>query len=268
MGLTVGCARCHNHKYDPIPQRDHYRLSAILQGAYDPYEWRTPNKRELDLALDSERAEVEKVNGPIQADIAKLQAQIAKIAEPFRAQMLEARLAELPEGVRADLEVPAEKRTEVQKYLAEKFAGRLKINDGELEKKYPEYAGQVRPLQKDLQDLRGKLKPKPHVRVLTDNAEPSRHYLLRRGEPTNFGEVVEPGVPVVLANASLKPYAPEPAFAGTTGRRLGLAKWLTQPNHPLTARVAVNQLWMRHFGRGIVATVANFGRSLWPRVGA
>ena len=261
MGLTVGCARCHNHKYDPIPQRDHYRLSAILQGAYDPYEWRTPNKRELDLALESERAETEKVNAPIQADIKKLQDAMAKAGEPFRAQLLEERMKELPEGVRADLKVPAEKRNESQKYLAEKFKATLTIAERDLERKYPEYAGAVRPLQRDMQELRGKMKPKPHVRVLTDNAEPSAHYLLRRGEPTNFGEVVEPGVPVVLANAALRPYAPEPAFAGTTGRRLGLAKWLTQPNHPLTARVAVNQLWMRHFGRGIVASVSNFGRS-------
>ena len=55
MGVTVGCARCHNHKYDPIPQRDYYRLSAILQAAYDPYEWKGPKDREADLALDSER---------------------------------------------------------------------------------------------------------------------------------------------------------------------------------------------------------------------
>ena len=261
MGLTVGCARCHNHKYDPIPQRDHYRLSAILQGAYDPYEWRTPNKRELDLALESERAEFDAVNTPIQGEIKKVQDSIAKAAAPFRAQLLEERLKALPEEVRVDLLVAPEKRSESQKYLAEKFKTTLAINEQELVRKYPGYAREAQPLQRELQTLRGKLKPKPHVRVLTDNAEPSTHFLLRRGEPASFGEVVEPGVPVVLANAALKPYAPEPLFEGTTGRRLGLAKWLTQPNHPLTARVAVNQLWMRHFGRGIVASVSNFGRS-------
>ncbi|MFN0101501.1 MAG: DUF1553 domain-containing protein [Bryobacteraceae bacterium] len=261
MGLTVGCARCHNHKYDPIPQRDHYRLSAILQGAYDPYEWRTPNKRELDLALESERQEFDAINAPIQTDIKKVQEQIAKAAEPFRAQLLEERLKTLPEEVRADLKIAPEKRSEAQKYLAEKFKSTLEINEQELVRKYPEYGREAQPLQREMQTLRGKMKPKPHVRVLTDNAEPSTHFLLRRGEPASFGEVVEPGVPVVLANASLKPYAPEPLFAGTTGRRLGLAKWLTQPNHPLTARVAVNQLWMRHFGRGIVTSVSNFGRS-------
>ncbi len=261
MGLTVGCARCHNHKYDPIPQRDHYRLSAILQGAYDPYEWRTPSKRELDLALESERVEVEKVNGPIQAEIAKLQAQMDKAAEPFRAQILEERLKALPAEVRAELQIPAARRSDAQKYLAGKFESVLKIEARELERKFPEYLAEVQPLQKEIQAHRNRLKPKPHVRVLTDNLEPSTHFLLRRGEPASFGEVVEPGVPAVLANAALQPYKPEPRFAGTTGRRLGLAKWLTQPNHPLTARVAVNQLWMRHFGRGIVASVSNFGRS-------
>ena len=261
MGLTVGCARCHNHKYDPIPQRDHYRLSAILQGAYDPYEWRSPNKRELDLALESERQEFDAVNKPIQADIKKIQEQIAKAAEPFRAQLLEERLKTLPEGVRADLLVAAEKRTETQKYLVEKFKTTLTIDEQELVRKYPQFAREFQPLQREMQTLRERMKARPHVRVLTDNAEPSTHFLLRRGEPASFGEIVEPGVPVVLANAALKAYSPEPLFAGTTGRRFGLAKWLTQPNHPLTARVAVNQLWMRHFGRGIVASVSNFGRS-------
>ncbi|WP_031500191.1 PSD1 and planctomycete cytochrome C domain-containing protein [Bryobacter aggregatus] len=193
MGLTVGCARCHNHKYDPIPQRDYYRLSAILQGAYDPYEWHSPNKRELDLALDSEKEVVAKHNAPLEAEIKKLEAAKAS--------------------------------------------------------------------RKEIGEVRSKLMTKPHVRVLTDNVQPSQSYLLRRGDPANFGEPVEPNTPQVLKNASLKDYTPVSPFPGSTGRRLALAKWLTQPEHPLTARVLVNQLWMRHFGRGIVASVANFGKS-------
>lgn len=261
MGITVGCARCHNHKYDPLPQRDHYRLSAILQGAYDPYEWRTPNKRELDLALAAEKTEAEAVNGPLEAEVKKLQAQLAKAAAPFRAQLLEERLKALPVEVQADLRVPEDKRTEAQEYLAEKFRTALRINDREIEQRFPEYAAEAQPVQKELLALRLKMVPKPHVRVLNDNLEPSTPYLLRRGDPAGFADIVEPGVPLMLESKALRPYAPEPLFAGTTGRRLGLAKWLTQPNHPLTARVAVNQLWLRHFGRGIVATVSNFGRS-------
>ena len=94
--------------------------------------------------------------------------------------------------------------------------------------------------------------------------EPSQSYLLQRGDPVGFGDPVEPGVPGVLQSAALKPYAPVPPFAGTSGRRLALANWLTQPNHPLTARVMVNQMWLRHFGRGIVASVSNFGHSGVP----
>ena len=116
-------------------------------------------------------------------------------------------------------------------------------------------------LKTEMEAAKAKLLPKPHVRVLTDNAEPSTAYLQRRGDPVDYGEVVEPGVPHVLQNAALKPYQPISPFAGASGRRLALANWLTQPNHPLTARVAVNQLWLRHFGRGLVPTVSNFGHS-------
>ena len=224
MGLTVGCARCHNHKYDPIPQRDYYRLSAILQGAYDPYEWRSPNKREIPLALAEEQAEVQKNNAPVEAEMKRLRDQIDLASAPF------------------------------------KKPG-ITYKRGELEKQNPELATIVAPLQKELNEFRGKLKQAPHTRVLNDNTQPSQSYLLRRGDPASFGEPVEANTPQVLRNASLKNYEPKPPFEGTSGRRLALAEWLTQPNHPLTARVAVNQMWMRHFGRGIVPTVANFGKS-------
>src|SRR5579862_463030 len=227
LGLTMGCARCHNHKYDPIPQRDYYRLSAVLQAAYNPYEWKPPKEREYDLALESERKAAEEHNAPLEAQIKKIEAQIDKLAATFR-QAGE--------------------------------TGTVR----ELEKKYPDLASQTKPLREELDTVREKLKPKPHVRILTDNAEPSVSYLLKRGDPVGFGDPVDPGVPMVLQNAALKNYTPVSPFAGASGRRLALARWMTQPNHPLTARVAVNQIWSRHFGRGIVATVSNFGRSGMP----
>jgi mono/diheme cytochrome c family protein len=227
MGLTVGCARCHNHKYDPIPQRDYYRLSAILQAAYNPYEWKPPKDREYRLGLEAEIKTVTENNAPLQAEIKKIQARIDALAEPFRK--------------------PGET-----------------VATRDLEKKFPELAAQTKTLHTELQASRDKLQPQPHVRILTDNQEPSVSYLLKRGDPVGFGEVVDPGPPTVIENASLKPYAPVAPFPGATGRRLALANWLTQPNHPLTARVAVNQIWSRHFGRGIVATVSNFGRSGMP----
>ena len=265
MGLTVGCARCHNHKYDPIPQRDHYRLSAILQAAYNPYEWKTPNQRELPLALDAERKTVEAENAPIQDALKKIQAQIDLVIQPFRQQAITERLATLPAAVRDDLraalDTPPEKRDELHRYLVDKFKTTLDISNKDLEKTYPELKARTQKLHVELAAEREKLKPEPHVRVLTDNAEPSVSYLLRRGDPVNYGEPVEAGVPSVLQNPLLKPYQPVSPFPGASGRRLALAQWLTQPQHPLTSRVLVNQLWMRHFGRGIVASVSNFGHS-------
>ncbi|MBM3754516.1 MAG: DUF1553 domain-containing protein [Acidobacteria bacterium] len=225
MGLTVGCARCHNHKYDPIPQRDYYRLSAILQSAYDPYEWKTPNKREYAMGLESELAEAAKINEPLETEQKKLRDEIAKIAAPYRAK-----------------EDP-------------------KISDRDLAAKYPEFQTKTRDLQMQLDTLRGKMRPKPHVRVLADNAEHSLPFLLRRGESTGFGDPVDAGTPALFDYPGIEPYRVAAPYAGTSGKRLALAKWLTQPRHPLTSRVAMNQLWMRHFGRGIVPTVANFGRA-------
>ncbi len=193
LGLTIGCARCHDHKYDPIRQRDYYRLSAILQSALDPYDWVKPTERNLDVALAAERAIVEKHNAPVEAEIRKLEA--------------------LPDQKKA------------------------------------------------VAEWKKKLKPLPAVRALYDmGGDPSPAYLLRRGDAQNLGEAVEPGTPSVLAKV-VEPYRVQAPREGTSGRRLALARWLTQPGHPLTARVMVNRIWRHHFGTGLVASVANFGRT-------
>ena len=270
MGITVGCARCHDHKYDPIPQRDYYRLSAIFQTAYDPYDWLPPKKRQLDLALAGEKQEVEEHNSPLKKKIEQLETALAREEEPYREKLLEARLKELPEAVRDDLrrleDTPKDERSEVEAYLAKKFAKTLEITSPQVKKAFPEVAGRVDPIQKDLQQTKRKLRPEPHVRVLMDTGgTPSGSYLLRRGDPVSPVQAVEPGVPSVL-KVGLDPYAIKPPYPGadSSGRRLALARWLTQPHHPLTARVMVNHIWVRHFGRGIVASPANFGRSGTP----
>jgi mono/diheme cytochrome c family protein len=207
LGLTVGCARCHNHKYDPLPQRDYYRLSAILQTAYDPYDWVIPTKRHLNVGLAEEWREAEQANAPIEAEIKKLE-----------------------QAQRERENLPKSEADALRKRLAE---------------------------------LKAKLKPLPHVRALYDmGGEPSGAYLLRRGDALAPGEEVTPGVPAVLA-ASLPPYRAIKT-GESSGRRLALAEWVTHPNHPLTARVIVNRIWMHYFGRGIVSTPANFGRTGAP----
>ncbi len=267
LGLTVGCARCHDHKYDPIPQRDYYRFSAILQTAYDPYDWLPPKKRQVEIGLEDEIRESAAHNGPIEREIKKLEEALEKLQKPYREKLLVERLAALPEGVSTDLRaipaVPDDKRSALQRYLAEKFHDVLKIGTADLIGKYSDLRTKAEPLQKEIVAAENKLWPKPHVRVLFDTGgKPSTAYLLRRGDPMTPGEPVEPGVPSVL-DAGLEPYRIAPPWPGaeSSGRRLALARWITQPNHPLTSRVMVNQIWMRHFGRGLVASPSNFGRS-------
>jgi mono/diheme cytochrome c family protein len=227
MGLTVGCARCHNHKYDPIPQRDYYRLGAILQTAYDPYDWAKPTERNLDIALASEREAAEKHNSPLEAEIKRLETAIEELAKPLRA---------------ASADNSEKKSFE------------------ELAKEFPAFKVEYEKNRKAFADAKKKLKPKPQIRGLYDmGGDPSPAYLLRRGEAQALGERVQPDVPSVL-RIGISPYQVTPPREGTSGNRLALARWLTQPNHPLTARVMVNRIWMHHFGRGIVVTPANFGR--------
>ncbi len=270
MGLTVGCARCHDHKYDPIPQRDYYRFSAILQTAFDPYDWRVPDERRVDLALESERIEISEFNKPIEAEVERLETSLETLAKPFREELLAKRLAALPEDLRKDLRAlvatPEEERTAVQKYLAKNFEDVVEIITEDLIAEFAAFKAAAKPLQEQLSKAKAKLKPKPYVRALTDTGgEPSTHYLLGRGEALSPVEPVEPGVPAVL-QVGIEPYQVKPPRPGadTSGRRLALARWLRQPNHPLTSRVMVNQLWMRHFGRGLVASPSNFGRSGTP----
>ncbi len=270
LGLTVGCARCHDHKFDPITHRDYYSLGAILQAAYDPYDWLQPKKRVLNIGLASEKKEADEFNAPLKAKIKQLEESLEEEAAPYKARLLEERLGRLPEAVREDLrrlsETAEDKRTEVQQYLAKKFKQTLEISINDIKEGSESFKSKAEPIQKQIKETRAQLKPDPGLHALVDmGGEPSTSYLLLRGDAFTPGQPVEPGVPAFLTS-HIDPYevvAPWPG-ADTSGRRLALARWLTQPAHPLTARVMVNRIWMRHFGRGIVASPDNFGRTGEP----
>jgi hypothetical protein len=283
MGLTMECARCHSHKYDPIPQRDYYRLSAIFQSALDPFDWRISStvvyageegqvpipleyQRSLNLAPKEEAQEVTRFNTPILEEVHRLELALETKAKPLREQILKERIEKLPESVRQDLskavQTPQEKRSNVESYLAEKFSAALKIEPKEIEERFKDYKEEAEKTRRAIQEAKKRLKPVPQIRALFDmGGEPTPAYIFQRGDCLKPGARVRPGVPSVLRDG-IAPYKiSKPAWTtDTSGQRLALARWLIQPNHPLTARVMVNRLWLHHFGRGLVETPANFGR--------
>lgn len=275
MGLTMKCCRCHSHKFDPLPQRDYYRLIAIFKGAFDQNDWLKPERtsgapgvvsRYLPHVTTAERTAWDASEKQLLAQIAALRAELAKQQKPLSDKHLEKRYAELPEAIRADVRAAlsaAEKsRTEIQKYLAEKFAKRLTINADELKKLEPEFKKSSERIDGEIKAAESRRTPEPLIRALWDRGEPSPTYLLRRGNYLTPGRLIDPGVPAVLTNGKTK-FAITPPWPGAkkTGRRLAFARWLTQPEHPLTARVMVNRIWKHHFGRGIVTSLGNFGRT-------
>ena len=285
LGLTVACARCHDHKYDPIPQRDYYRLSAILRSAYDPYDWLSPNEMpvgpraqwdETNTRIvaggwpEEEIRDIEGYNAPIREKIKRWEEELEEKARPLREQVLAGKWAKVPEAIRDDvraaLDTPQAQRSEPQKYLARKFAAKIRIELGELESRFESFKEESLEIKQVIGEAKKELKPKLLVRALLDmGGRPTAVHILHRGEFRNPGGKVEPGVPSVLS-LGIDPYrVKKPAWTtGTSGRRLALARWLTQPHHPLTARVMVNRVWQHYFSVGLVKTEGNFGRTGSP----
>jgi hypothetical protein len=267
MGLTVQCARCHSHKYDPIPQTEYYRLQAIFMAALKPKQWIPQADRQLAIATAAEQKAATEHNGKLDAEINRLKADLAATREQFKKKFLDQRLTTIPETIRADvqaaLQKPADKRNEVEKYLAGKFAALLQPDDAALNKTlvetYPEYKTAVEQNAAAVAAQERQRKHFEFVRALYDVPGPTVTPLLRRGDALTPGPPVEPGVLTALQTPQPFDWTPSPAEAKTTGRRLAFARWLTQPRHPLTSRVMVNRLWLHHFGEGIVATPEDFG---------
>jgi hypothetical protein len=287
MGLTIKCARCHTHKYDPIPQRDYYRLKAVFQGAYDEHDWLTPHASVYDDLRDfreatlrflpyvppgktpvqilEERRAAEELNHNLDLEIRKLKKALDGKAGPIQKKIVGERLKQLPPGLREDLEklkdTKPEDRSEVQKYLAAKFERVLRVETEDVKNLDAGFRKEANETERKIKSIEYQKAPDPRIRALWDRGEPSFTYIQRRGDPASFGRLVGPGVPSCLTDGKT-PFVVTPPWpdAKKTGRRLAFAKWLIEPQNPLTARVMVNRIWKQHFGRGIVKTVGNFGK--------
>jgi hypothetical protein len=266
MGLTIECARCHSHKYDPIPQRDYYRLKAVFQGAFDEHDWLTFRNRTLRLETPARQARIAATNPPLERRLKTLRATLEQAEQHLLLTLLQ---HHYPQQSASDnratlqaLDVADNIRSLGQRELVERLQRVQVLPDDAQPAAVLDARRSQQQLELEIHRLRQQMEPTDTIRALWDRGDPSPTYVLRRGEYTQAAGPVGPGVPAVL-NSGQTPFNPQPPFPGgtpKTGRRLAFAKWLTDPRHPTTARVFVNRLWQHHFGAGLVVTPDNFGR--------
>ena len=265
MGLTLECARCHGHKYDPIPLRDYYRLKAVFQGALDEHDWMSWKTRKLTVATPEAKKRHALASSTIGKEIKSLEAKRRKAVSLLQSRYFKERRPtlsdELYEEFRAAQKVSQGRLTLRQEELLARYETFLKPTESQLREMHPELGEELNEMDARLKSLRREMPPPLTVRALWDRGDPSPTYILKRGEHNRPGRLVGPGVPSALTDGRTPfEYSRPWKNAPSTGRRLAFAKWLTRPDHPLTSRVFVNRVWKEHFGVGLVKTLENFGK--------
>jgi hypothetical protein len=287
LGLTVQCARCHDHKFDPIRQADYYRLQSSLWGAVEV---------DQPLVPQAEADAWRKRNAEVDAKVADLKAELKTLEKPYRDQLLPAKYEKFPRNVQDAIATPEAKRTPGQVLLANQVIRSVGVSDGEIARVI---SAQDRAEKQRIVTLianAGKERPNPiplamavtdgdyrftpdgpgdepapgkgkkqevvvgsYLHTGTGTYQPPASYFLIRGDVNSHGAVTKPGF-VKVATYGNPPTELPPPTPHTAGRRLALAEWLVSRDNPMTARVAVNRIWSHHFGTGLVSTLDNFGK--------
>ncbi len=245
LGLTVACTQCHDHKYDPITQREFYQLYAFFNNVPEQgLDGRKGNAAPLvRVPSHEQRASMAEVASAIQ----RLEAQIAAAGDAadtaqaeWEKSLADGNAASLPEDVAAAAKVPREDRNaELQGVIRKHYRQQV---SPEMRKLKAEMAALT--MRRDALDAQI-----PTSMVMQESPRPRETFLLLRGAYDKQGDKVEAAVPSFL------PPLPD----GAPANRLGLAQWLVDDRHPLTARVTVNRYWQLLFGTGLVKTAEDFG---------
>ncbi len=233
LGLTVGCARCHNHKYDRVTQADYYRLQSFYAGT----KW-----VETHLPEGSDNAAYAEKTAAPKARLEALRKQLADLRNSHR-----------------DMAI-AEKQK-----LAKNGEKITKIQDEEIDRYLKDADRDARNrIESDIRGLESQIAPYEPVAeaISEDNRAGVTEHILLRGSLATPGPEVKPGFLASLVGGEEKPADVTPPTTGnTSGRRAALANWLGSRDNPMTARVMVNRIWQHHFGKGIVASPSDFGRN-------
>ena len=259
MAMTVACAQCHDHRYDPITQADYYRLRAVFDPAYNWESWRAPAQRLYSLYSPEERAKA----AEIEVKAKEIEAEARAMSKKFLDEIFEVEIKKVPEAEQAAFRIardtPKEKHTPEQKALIKKYPSALATYSLNLydQKKQDIVEAKMAEAKKlrDTKPLEGFV-----MALMEVKGQVPLTKLFNRGDHDQPKQVLMPGELSVLASPQIEPFKPVSVSSGSSGRRLAYAQWLTSGKHPLTARVLVNRFWMNHMGRGIVNTPGDFGR--------
>jgi Protein of unknown function (DUF1553)/Protein of unknown function (DUF1549) len=250
MGMTVGCAKCHDHMYDPISQRDFYAMKAL----FDPLV-----VRKVTLATPAEIMARSKALDESQEKRLAIEEPLNALAAPYKTRLYEERVAMLPADVQVVIRKPEKERTIQEQKIADDYFPILRIDADKIKEVMPE---EVRKkyddLQKQLNQMGGGFRGRRGGELAafwTVEVDPKREleksYILTSGDPERpeKDKEVQPGWPFAPAKIDFR-----------EGRLETFSDWLTAPENPLFARVAVNRLWQWHFGEGLHKIPSDFGK--------
>ena len=274
FGLTLQCARCHDHKFDPIPQAEYFSLMALFTPALNPYAWLQPKDRELPDVSAKEQVAIQKQNAEVEQSLKPVVDQIHSLQLQATNSLLSSRLAALAPEIRSSVETAfrqaPDKRNEQQKQLLKEQEPKLKWKQADvLEILSADQRAELARLQSEEKQLNARKQKWDAIRGFFESGPPPRNYILQRGDHERRGHRVKPGFLSVLHPTDKSPLlvASGKADEQSTGRRLAFARWLTDPEGrpaALHARVIVNRFWQQLFGEGLVPTPESFGRSGLP----
>jgi Protein of unknown function (DUF1549)/Protein of unknown function (DUF1553) len=246
LGMTVNCARCHNHKFDPILQADFYRLQAVFAGA---------KGKEVEIATPAEKSAWEAADKAYKERLAPVDNALKALAKPYEDRIREERKAKLDPKLLEALNTPKDQRSPEKQRLAQDAEAQVKPSwDEILAVMTPEDKAVRAKLREELLQIR-RTEPDPlpmaYAYINTAEAAP-QSYILRLGDAHSRLDPVEPSVPFVVQAGYKIPSA-------SMGRRSAFAQWLASQENPDTARVMVNRIWQFRIGTGIVRTPNDFG---------